>query len=147
MVNMDQNLMQSKGISPSDMLNALNAQNVVLPSGTAKIGQSEYDVRINTAPRTIAELNKLPIKQIGRTTIYIRDVATVSEGFAVQTNIVRQDGHRGVLINVVKSGNASTLDVVKGMRGFSRVSRPGSSQLKMVRSSTSRSLCAPRSTG
>ena len=118
MINMDQNLMQSKGISPSDVLNAVNAQNVVLPVGTAKIGPSEYDVRMNTAPRTIAELNNLPIKQVGGATIYMRDVATVSNGFAVQTNIVRQDGRRGVLVTIIKSGTASTLNVVKGVRAM-----------------------------
>ena len=116
MINMNQNLMQAKGISPTDVLNAVNAENVVLPSGTAKIGTSEYDVRMNTAPRTIEALNDLPIKQVGSTTIYMRDVATVSDGFAVQTNIVRQDGRRGVLVTIIKSGTASTLSVVKGIR-------------------------------
>ena len=118
MINMNQNLMQARGISPIDVLNAVNAENVVLPVGTAKIGQDEYDVRMNTAPRTVAALNDLPIKQVGATTIYLRDVATVSDGFAVQTNIVRQDGRRGVLITIIKSGNASTLNVVKGIRAM-----------------------------
>jgi multidrug efflux pump subunit AcrB len=116
MINMDQPMMQSKGISPLDLLNAVNAQNLVLPSGTAKIGQSEYNVRVNNAPSTVAELNDIPIKQVGNSTIYLRDVATVSDGFQVQTNIVRQDGRRGVLISVLKAGNASTLEVVKGIR-------------------------------
>ncbi|MGA8159527.1 MAG: efflux RND transporter permease subunit, partial [Acidobacteriaceae bacterium] len=118
MINMNQNLMQAKGISPTDVLNAVNAQNVVLPLGTAKIGTDEYDVRMNTAPRTIEALNNLPIKQVGDTTIYMRDVATVANGFAVQTNIVRQDGRRGVLITIIKSGSASTLSVVKGIRAM-----------------------------
>jgi multidrug efflux pump subunit AcrB len=118
MVNMDQSLMQAKGVSPIDVLNAVNAENVVLPVGTAKIGTAEYDVRMNTAPRTIEALNNLPIKQVGSTTIYMRDVATVSNGFAVQTNIVRQDGKRGVLITIIKSGTASTLSVVKGIRSL-----------------------------
>lgn len=118
MINMEPNLMQAKNISPTDILNALNAQNVVLPVGTAKIGRSEYDVRMNTAPRTIEALNNLPIKQVGSTTIYMRDVATVSDGFGVQTNIVRQDGHRGVLITIIKSGKASTLSIVKGIRSI-----------------------------
>jgi CzcA family heavy metal efflux pump len=117
MVNLNPNLMQSKGIAPQDILNALNAQNLVMPSGTAKIGGSEYDVRLNGAPRTIAELNDLPVRQVGNSTIYLRDVATVSDGFQVQTNVVREDGRRGVLMNVVKAGNASTLDVVKGVLG------------------------------
>jgi len=118
MINMDQNLMQAKGVSPIDVLNALNAENVVLPVGTAKIGTKEYDVRMNTAPRTIEALNELPIKQVGSTTIYMRDVATVSDGFGVQTNIVRQDGRRGVLVTIIKSGTASTLSVVKGIRSM-----------------------------
>src|ERR1700761_1861797 len=115
-VNMDQNLMQSKGVSPGDLLAALNAQNVVLPSGTAKIGSLEYDVRTNSAPRTIDELGMLPIKKVNGAVVYVRDVATVSSGYAFQTNIVRQDGHRGVLLSVLKAGNASTLSVVKGVR-------------------------------
>ncbi|HXP07877.1 MAG TPA: efflux RND transporter permease subunit [Acidobacteriaceae bacterium] len=117
-VNMDQNLMQSKGVSPGDLLNALNAQNVVMPSGTAKVGALEYDVRTNSAPRTIDELGLLPIKKVNGAIVYVRDVATVSCGSAFQTNIVRQDGHRGVMITVLKAGNASTLSVVKGIRGL-----------------------------
>jgi multidrug efflux pump subunit AcrB len=116
MINMDQNLMQSKGVSPTDILNAVNEQNLILPSGTAKIADSELDVRMNVAPRTIAELNNIPIKQIGHTTVYLREVARVSDGFAPQTNVVRQDGHRGVLLSILKAGNASTLDVVSGIR-------------------------------
>ncbi len=116
MINMDQNRMQSKGIAPPDVINAVNAQNLILPSGTAKVGQSELDVRLNVSPRTVAELNEIPIKQAGNTTIYLRDVARVSDGFAVQTNMVRQDGHRGVLLSILKSGTASTLDIVAGVR-------------------------------
>src|SRR5271156_628407 len=84
MINLNQNLMQSKGVSPTDILNAVNAQNVVEPSGTVKIGESEYDVRMNNSPRSAGELNDIPIKQVGGTTIYLRDVATVSDGFQVQ---------------------------------------------------------------
>src|SRR5271168_1171068 len=118
MVNMDQNLMQSKGVSPSDVLNAVNAQNLILPSGTAKVAESELDVRMNVYPRTVPELNNIPIKQVGNTTIYLREVATVSDGFAVQTNVVRQDGNRGVLMSILKAGNASTLDVAAGVRNL-----------------------------
>ncbi len=117
-VNMDEHLMQSKGVSPGDLLAALSAQNVVMPSGTAKIGPLEYDVRTNSAPRTIEELGMLPIKKVNGAVVYVRDVATVSSGSAFQTNIVRQDGHRGVLITVLKAGNASTLSVVKGIRAL-----------------------------
>jgi CzcA family heavy metal efflux pump len=116
MINLNQNLMQSKGVSPSDILSAVNAQNVIMPSGTVKIGENEYDVRMNNAPRSTAELNDIPIKQVGSTVIYLRDVATVSDGFQVQTNAVRQDGHRGVLISALKAGSASTLSVVSTIR-------------------------------
>src|SRR5580693_4869033 len=118
MVNMNQNRMQAKGVSPSDVLNAVNAQNLILPSGTAKVAESELDVRMNVYPRTVPELNNIPIKQVGNTTIYLREVATVSDGFAVQTNVVRQDGNRGVLMSILKAGNASTLDVVSGIRNL-----------------------------
>jgi multidrug efflux pump subunit AcrB len=133
MINMDQRLMQAKGISPSDVLGALTAQSLVLPSGTAKIGQSEYDILNNVAPRTIEELNNVPIKQVDGAMIYMRDVATVADSFQVQTNIVRQDGHRGVLISILKAGNASTLDVVKGVRAMLPfIATIVPSQLRMV---------------
>jgi multidrug efflux pump subunit AcrB len=108
MINMDQNLMQAKNVSPSDVLNSVNAQNLILPSGTAKIAESELDVRVNVTPRTVSELGDLPIKQVGAKTIYLRDVSRVSDGFGLQTNVVRQDGHRGVLVSVLKAGTAST---------------------------------------
>jgi multidrug efflux pump subunit AcrB len=118
MINMDHNLMQARNVSPTDVLNAVNAQNLILPSGTVKLGKSELDVRTNTSPRTVAELNDLPIRQLGNTTIYLRDVATVSDGFQLQTNVVRQDGHRGVLMSIIKAGNASTLSVVNGVKSL-----------------------------
>jgi CzcA family heavy metal efflux pump len=118
LINMDQAEMQAKGIAPGDLLNAVSQQNVVMPSGTIKIGQSEYDVRTNGTPDTVEALGNIPLKQVNGTTIYLHDVASVSDGFAVQTNVVRQDGRRGVLISILKSGNASTLDVVKGIRGL-----------------------------
>jgi multidrug efflux pump subunit AcrB len=116
MINLDHNLMQARNISPTDVLNAVNTQSLVLPSGTMKLGQSELDIRANTYPRTVAELNNLPIKQVSDTTVYLRDVATASDGFALQTNVVRQDGRRGVLMSILKAGNASTLSVVSGVK-------------------------------
>ena len=116
MIDLNPALLQSKGLSATDVVNAVNLQNLVLPSGTAKIGQFEYDVDINGAPRTVEQLNDLPIKQVGSATIYLRDVAHVRNGFAPQTNIVRHDGLRGVLVTVLKAGSASTLDVVNGIR-------------------------------
>jgi multidrug efflux pump subunit AcrB len=132
-VSMNQAAMQSKGIAPSDVLNALAQQSVVMPSGTIKIGQSEYDVRTNGAPRTVADLANIPLRQVNGTTIYLRDVASISDGFQVQTNVVRLDGRRGVLISILKSGNASTLDVVKGIRAIlPRVASTVPPQLKMT---------------
>ena len=110
--------LQAKGLSPTDVLNAVNAQDLVLPSGTAKISEFEYDVRTNAAPRTIEQLNDLPIRTVGNATIYLRDVATVNDGFAPQTNIVRMDGKRGVLVTILKAGAASTIDVVDDIRAL-----------------------------
>src|SRR5918996_1266566 len=118
MVNLNPALLQSKGLSATDVVAAVNLQNLVLPSGTAKIDQFEYDVGINAAPRTVQELNDLPIRVVGNSTIYLRDVAHVAEGFAPQTNIVRHDGLRGVIVTVLKAGTASTLDVVNGIRAL-----------------------------
>ena len=116
MVDLDQRLLQSKGLSPGDVVTALGQQNIVLPSGTAKIGEFEYDVAMNASPRTVAELNDLPVKVAGNSTIYLRDVAHVRDGFAPQTNLVRRDGSRGTLVTILKTGAASTLDVVAGIR-------------------------------
>jgi multidrug efflux pump subunit AcrB len=124
MINMNGGLLQSKGLSPQDLLNAVNLQNLVLPSGTAKIGPAEYDVRLNTSPRLVQELNDIPIRHVNGATVYLRDVSTVAEGFAPQTNVVRQDGHRGVLVSVVKSGNAPRLTWLREFVNFCRESRP-----------------------
>jgi len=116
MVNLDNRLLQSKGLSPQDVVTTLSVQNVIAPSGTAKIGQFEYDVGTNSAPRTVEELNGLPIRVVGNSTIYLRDVSHVANGWPPQTNIVRQDGRRGVLLTVIKNGAASTINVVQGIR-------------------------------
>ena len=118
MIAFNPSLLQAKGLSPTDVLNAVAAQDLVLPSGTAKISQFEYDVRINSAPRTLEQLNDLPIRTVGNATIYLRDVATVSDSFAPQTNVVRQNGKRGVLVSILKAGNASTIDVVNDIRAL-----------------------------
>ena len=132
MVNLDPRRMQARGLSSTDVLNAVANQNLILPSGTAKIGQDEYEIRLNASLRTVAALNDLPIKQVGESTIYLHDVATVSDGFAPQTNIARQDGQRGVLVLVLKAGNASTIDVVKGVRHLlPRIALTVPPQLKM----------------
>jgi len=116
MVNLNPQLMQAKGLLPSDVLTALGHEQLILPGGTAKIGQFEYDVDVDADLKKVSEFNDLPIKRVGNTIIYLRDVATVSDGFAPQTNIVRQDGKRGALVTVLKAGDASTIDVVKGVR-------------------------------
>jgi len=132
MIDLNQSLLQSKGLSPQDVLNAVTDQNLVLPGGTAKIDEFEYDVRMNSSPRTVPELNDLPIKQVNNSTVYLRDVANVRDGFAPQTNIVRQDGHRGVLLSIMKAGTASTISVVKGVRDLlPRVAQTLPPQLKI----------------
>jgi multidrug efflux pump subunit AcrB len=118
MIYLDPQKLQAQSLSPTDVLNALNQQNVVEPGGTAKIGLAEYDVRLNSSPTTIQGLADLPIKQINGATVYIRDVATVSDGSIPQTNIVRKDGKRSVLLSVLKSGNASTLSIVSAIKGL-----------------------------
>ncbi len=116
MIDLNQAQLQAKGLSPFDVVNAVNNQNLLLPSGTAKIGQFEYDVDMNYSPKRIAEINDFPVKVVGNSTIYVRDVANVRNGFAPQTNIIRRDGQRGVLVSILKAGSASTLDVVQGMK-------------------------------
>src|SRR5277367_3815177 len=118
MLNLDPKLLQAKGLSPVDVLSAMASQNVVLPGGTAKIGEDEYDIRINSSPVTLAGISNLPLRQLNGTTIYLHDVATVTDGSIPQTNIVRQDGHRGALMVILKSGTASTLSVVSGIRAL-----------------------------
>src|SRR5258708_9527455 len=104
--------MEGKGLSAVDVLNAISTQNLVLPYGTVKMGSTEFNVEMNGSPSTIAALNNLPIRTSNGTTIYVQDVAVVSDGFSPQINIARMDGQRGVLLSVYKTGNTSTLDVV-----------------------------------
>jgi CzcA family heavy metal efflux pump len=115
MLFLDPKKLQATGLSPVDVLGALGNQNIVEPGGTAKIGDDEYDIRLNTSPTTLEGIANLPVKQSNGITVYMRDVATVSDASTPQTNIVRKDGKRGVLISVLKAGNASTLSVVDGI--------------------------------
>jgi multidrug efflux pump subunit AcrB len=118
-VDLNTTALQSKGLSPLDVVNAISLQNLVLPTGTAKIGPKEYDVSIpNAAPQTITDLNRIPIKTIGGTTIYIKDVAWVRDGFPPQTNIVKVNGQRSVLLTIQKAGDASTLNVISGIKAI-----------------------------
>src|SRR6201993_3010327 len=116
MVDIDSSQLESKGLSPLDIVNAVNAQNVILPSGTAKIGTTEYNVGLNGTPASMQELNDLPVKTVNGGTVFLKDVAHVRDGFAVQQNVVRQDGQRGALLTVEKTGTASTLSIVSAIR-------------------------------
>ena len=115
-VDLDLPKLQAYGLSPVDIVNAVNAQNIILPTGTMKLGPLEYDVEMNGTPETIAELNDLPVKTTNGSTLYMRDVAHIRDGFAPQTNIVRQNGNRGALMSIYKNGTASTLQIVAGVK-------------------------------
>ena len=115
-VDLDPSTLLAKGLSSTDIINAVNAQNLILPSGTAKIGETEYTVALNGSPNSIEGLNAIPIKTSNGVTTFLRDVAHVRDGFNPQTNIVHQNGSRGVLLSVLKNGGASTLDVVAGIK-------------------------------
>ena len=115
-VDLDLHALQAKGLSPVDVVNAINAQNLIAPSGTMKIDRFEYAVETNSAPSVVAELNDLPIKSVNGAMIYIRDVAHVRDGFPPQTNIVRVDGKRAILMSVLKTGSSSTLDIIAGVQ-------------------------------
>src|SRR5579875_3343221 len=124
MVDLNLPALQAKGLSPADVVNAIGAQNLILPSGTMKIGQFEYELETNSAPLTIQELNNLPIRQVNGAMVYIRDVAHVRNGFPPQTNIVRVDGQRASLLSIMKTGNASTLDIIKGILSKVKAMKP-----------------------
>jgi CzcA family heavy metal efflux pump len=115
-VDLNPQALQSEGLTPLDIVNTINSQNLILPAGTAKLGSFEYQVDMNGAPQTIPELNSLPVKQVGNSTIYIRDVANVRDGYPPQTNIVRVDGKRAALMSILKNGDASTLDIIAGVK-------------------------------
>lgn len=115
-IDINSEALQARGLSPNDVVSAVNAQNVILPSGTAKIGEQEFDIGLNASPLTIKELGDLPVRTLNGTTTYLRDVASVRDGFTPQTNIVRFDGHRATMLQVQKSGKASTLDIVAGQK-------------------------------
>lgn len=116
MVDINSAALYAKGLSPNDVINALNAQNIFLPSGTMKIDAREYLVKVNGSPNGLEAFNDLPIKQVNGSTIYMRDVAQVHDGYAVQQNIVRQDGRRSTMLSILKSGGASTVDIVKRIK-------------------------------
>jgi multidrug efflux pump subunit AcrB len=133
MVDIDPLKLQAKGLTPIDVVNAVNAQNLTLPSGTAKIGDTQFTVRTNAVPSSIQDLNNIPVKFVNGATVFVKDVGQVHDGNAVQQNIVRTDGHRSVLLSVIKNGNASTLAVVNGVKQALTVARaaaPSGMQIK-----------------
>ncbi|ABB11840.1 efflux RND transporter permease subunit [Burkholderia lata] len=117
-IDLDPQALLAKGLTPADIVNAVNAQNLVLPTGTAKMGQTEYRIDTNASADTIADISSLPIQTVNGATTYLREVASVRDGFAPQTNVVRQNGQRGVLISILKSGDASTLKVVGDLKAL-----------------------------
>jgi CzcA family heavy metal efflux pump len=116
MVDIDPAALYAKHLSATDITNALNLQNLILPAGSAKVGDREYLVHVNSSPEIVAALNDLPVRTTNNATVYLKDVGQVHDGFAVQTNIVRENGARVSLLTILKSGNASTLDIVKGVK-------------------------------
>jgi len=116
MVDLDPSALYAKHLSAADVSNALGAQNLILPAGTARVGNTEYVVRTNSSPTTISALNDLPIRASKGAIVYIRDVAQVRNGYAVQTNVVRSNGHRSAFLTVLKNGQASTLDIVNKVK-------------------------------
>src|SRR6202521_329927 len=111
MVDLNLDELYAKQLSPIDVSNALSLQNLILPAGTAKMAETEYLIRVNSSPIVLDELNNLPIKTVNGATVYMKDVAQVRDGFNVQSNIVRTDGARGVMLSVTRTGKASTLAV------------------------------------
>ena len=133
MVDIDPLKLQARGLTPLDVVNAVNAQNLTVPSGTAKIGDTQYPVRTNAVPATIEDLNNIPVKFVNGATVFVKDVGQVHDGNAVQQNIVRTDGHRSVLLSIIKNGNASTVAVVNGVKQALKIARqaaPSGMQIK-----------------
>src|SRR5579863_2681059 len=114
-VDIDPQALQAKGLSPGDVVNAVNAQNLIVPSGTMKIDRWEYAIETNSAPSVVEALNNLPIRTVNNAVIYVRDVAHVRDGYPPQTNIVRVDGKRAIMMSIMKTGSASTLDIIEGI--------------------------------
>jgi multidrug efflux pump subunit AcrB len=123
MVDLDPLKLSAKGLTPLDVVNAVNTQTLTLPSGTAKIGDTQYTVRTNVMPSTIEELNNIPVKFLNGATVFLKDVGQVRDGALVQQNVVREDGRRSVLLSIIKNGNASTLAVVNAVKQALQVAR------------------------
>lgn len=134
MVDLEPEQLLAHGVTPEEVVNAVSAQNLTLPSGSLRLQEREYMVRLNSKPEVISTLNDIPIKTIGNTVVHMRDVANVHDGAAVQTNVVKQDGSRGVLLSIVKTGNASTTRIVDELRNrvFPTVRAAAPSGLRLV---------------
>ncbi len=118
MVDLDPDALHARNLSPADVTNAILAQNLILPAGTAKVGVFEYNVRLNASPTALEDLNDLPVKAVDGATIYLRDVAHVRDGYSPQQNLVRVDGHRAVLTTIQKNGAVSTLDIISHVKAL-----------------------------
>ena len=132
-VDLDPQLLRARGLAASDVVSAISQQNLILPAGTEKIDTREYFVKLNASPTKIDELNDLPVKSIDGGVLYVRDVAHVRDGYPPQTNIARVDGKRAIVMNVLKTGNASTLDIIAGINAKLPLARAAMPQdLKLV---------------
>src|SRR6201997_1094871 len=123
MVDIDPTKLVAHGLTPLDVVNAVNSQNLTLPSGTAKIGDKQYVVRTNATPPSITDLNDIPVKYVNGATVFLKDVGQVHDGWAVQQNVVRDNGQRSVLLSIIKNGNASTLSVVNAVKAELKTAR------------------------
>ncbi len=135
MVDLDPLKLQAKGLTPNDVVSAVNAQNLTVPSGTSKMGDLQYTVRTNALPSTIDDLNNTPVKFVNGATVFIKDVGQVHDGWAVQQNVVRTEGKQSVLLSIIKNGNASTLAVVNAVRKalpVARASAPSGMQIQAL---------------
>jgi len=133
MVDIDPVKLQARGLTPMDVVNAINAENLTLPSGTAKIGETQYTVRTNALPTSIDDLNDIPVKSQNGATVFVKDIGQVHDGWLVQQNVVRTDGKRSILLSIIKNGNASTLTVVNAVKQALRIARkaaPAGLQIK-----------------
>ncbi|HUN48671.1 MAG TPA: efflux RND transporter permease subunit, partial [Stellaceae bacterium] len=133
MIDLDPSKLLAKGLTPLDVVNAVNAQNLTLPAGTAKIGNTQYTVRTNATPNSIDDLNNIPVKFSNGATVFLRDVAYVRDGSAVQQNVVRAEGKRSVLLSIIKNGDASTLDVVNRVKAALQVARAAAPKGLVIR--------------
>lgn len=133
MIDLDQSKLLAKGLTPLNIVNAVNAQNLTLPTGTAKIGNTQYTVRTNATPASIDDLNNIPIRYSNGATVLLKDVAYVRDGSAVQQNVVRTEGRRSVLLSIIKNGDASTLDVVNRVKAALQVARAAAPKGLVIR--------------